>query len=192
MSFDFHDVERLQALYPEHRIELRDGKLIVMSPSDFMTGAIGAQFITFLFTWVNEHALGRVFGAKAGFLMPNGDLLSPKVSFVSRNRLKRLPRTYAAVVPELIVEIKSSTDRVRELEQKIALFIRQGVQIGLLVDPDKLTIRVYRPDSLLEDAEGEEIIAPISILQNGETLTIPDLFPGWELPLEELWAPKYE
>jgi Uma2 family endonuclease len=126
MSISYHDVERLQAFFPEHKIELRDGKLIIMSPSDFMTGVIGAQFITLLNLWVIEHGLGRVFGASVGFLMTNEDLLSPKVSFVSRDRLKQSPRTYVVVIPELVVEIKSSTDRIRELEQKIALFLTPG------------------------------------------------------------------
>src|SRR6266446_10212628 len=182
MSISYHDVERLQAFYPDHKIELREGKLIIMSPSDFATGEIGAQFSTLLNLWVREHGLGRVFSASAGLLMPNGDLLLANVSFVSRERLKQTPRTYVPVVPELIVEIKSSTDRIRELEQQIALFLRQGVQVSLLIDPDKRTVRVYRANSLRQDAEGEEVIFPTTILKDGDTLTIPDLFPGWELP----------
>ena len=192
MSISFHDVERLKSFYPEHKIELREGKLIIMSPSDSVSGDVGVQFSTLLNLWVREYGLGRVLGARAGFLMPNGDLLSPNVSFVSRERLKRIPRTYAAVVPELIVEIKSSTDRIRELEQKIALFLRQGVHVGLLIDPDKQTVRIYGSSSLKEDAEGEEAIFPITILKDGETLTIPDLFPGWKLPIESLWPLVYE
>lgn len=192
MSISFHDVERLQAFYPDHQIELREGKLIIMSPSDSVSGDVGVQFSTLLNLWVRQHGLGRVLDSSTGFRLPNGDLLSPDVSFVSRERLKRTPRTYASVVPELIVEIKSSTDRIRELEQKIALFLRQGVQVSLLVDPDKRTVRIYRSNSLKQDAEGEEVIFPISILQNGETLTIPDLFPGWELPIESLWPLVYE
>ncbi|HLH60728.1 MAG TPA: Uma2 family endonuclease [Ktedonobacteraceae bacterium] len=192
MAMSFHDVERLQAFYPNNKIELREGKLIIMSPSDFVSSEIGSRFIVFLSNWVFKHNAGRIADSSAGFRMPNGDLLSPDVSFVSRERLKQAPRSYADVVPELIVEVKSSTDRIRELEQKIALFIQQGVQVSLLIDPDKRTVRVYRANSLRKDAEGEEDVFPISILQNGDTLTIPDLFPGWELPIEQLWTPKYE
>lgn len=192
MSISFHDVERLETLYPDHRIELREGKLIIMSPSDSVSGEIGVQFSTLLNLWVRQHSLGRVLDSSTGFRLPNGDLLSPDVSFVSRERLKQNPRTYASVVPELIVEIKSSTDRIRELEEKIALFLRQGVQVSLLIDPDKRTVRTYRPSSLRQDAEGEEVIFPTTILKDGDTLTIPDLFPGWELPISNLWPPVYE
>ena len=192
MSINFHDVEKLQAFYPEHKIELREGKLIIMSPSDFATGEIGARFSTLLNLWVLQYSLGHVLGASAGLLMPNGDLLLANVSFVSRERLKQTPRTYLPVVPELVVVIKSSTDRIRELEQKVALFLRQGVQVSLLIDPDKRTVRVYRASSLSQDVEGEEVIFPITILKDGDTLTIPDLFPGWELPVSSLWPPVYE
>lgn len=192
MSISFHDVERLQAIYPDHQIELQEGKLTIMSPSDGISGEIGGEFITLLNTWVRQHGLGRVLDASTGFRLPNGNLLSPDVAFVSRERLKQLPRTYLSVVPELIVEIKSSWDRIRELEEKIALFLRQGVQVGLLIDPDKHTIRIYRASSLTKDAEGEDVIRPERTLHDGETLTIPDLFPGWEIPITSLWPLVFE
>ncbi len=192
MSISFHDVERLQALYPDRQIELREGKLIIMSPSDSVSGEVGARFSMLLSTWVYTYNLGRILDSSTGFRLPNGDLLSPDVSFVSRERLKHNPRTYLSVVPELIVEIKSSRDRLRELEEKIALFLDQGVQVGLLIDPDTHTVRVYRPSGLSKDAESGEAIPQGTILHNGDTLTIPDLFPGWEIPITSLWPSVYE
>lgn len=192
MSMSVSDVEKVQALYPNHQIELRSGKIMIMSPSDIASGEIGAIFSTLLATWVYAQGLGRVLGANTGLHLPNGDLLSPDVSFVSRGRLKQNPRTFASVVPEFIVEIKSSSDRIRELEAKIALFLRQGVQVGLLIDPDKHTVRIYHSGELRKDAEGEEIIPLGTVLHDGDTLTIPELFPGWEIPITDLWPPVYE
>ncbi len=192
MSISFHDVERLQALYPDRQIELREGKLIIMSPSDSVSGEVGARFSMLLSTWVYTNHLGRILDSSTGFRLPNGDLLSPDVSFVSRERLKHNPRTYLSVVPELIVEIKSSRDRLRELEEKIALFLDQGVQVGLLIDPDTHTVTVYRSSGLSKDAESGEAIPLGTTLHNGDTLTIPDLFPGWEIPITSLWPSVYE
>ena len=192
MSISFHDVERLQALYPDRQIELREGKLIIMSPSDSVSGEVGARFSMLLSTWVYTHNLGRILDSSTGFRLPNGDLLSPDVSYVSRERLKHNPRTYLSVVPELIVEIKSSRDRLRELEEKIALFLDQGVQVGLLIDPDTHTVTVYRSSGLSKDAESGEAIPLGTTLHNRDTLTIPDLFPGWEIPITSLWPSVYE
>src|SRR5713226_9431777 len=179
MSISFHDVEKLQALYPDYQIELREGKIIIIGPSDSASGEIGARFSTLLGTWVYSHNLGRVLDASTGFRMPNGDLLSPDVSFVSRERLQQNPRTYLSVVPEFIVEIKSSRDRMRELEEKIALFLSQGVQVGLLIDPDTHTVLVYRSSGLRSNADGEASLPAGIPLRDGDILSIPELFPGW-------------
>jgi len=192
MSITLHDVERLQALYPNHQIELREGNIVIMSPSDSVSGEVGVQFSTLLNVWVRKHNLGRVFDASTGFRLPNGDLLSPDVSFVSRERLKQNPRTYLSVVPELIVEIKSSRDRLRTLEEKITLFLSQGVQVGLLIDPDTQTVSIYRFDRSSTTAESAAFLPQRTTLHNGETLSIPELFPSWEIPITSLWPPVYE
>ena len=192
MSITFHDVERLQALYPNHQIELREGNIVIMSPSDSVSGEVGVQFSTLLNMWVRKHNLGRVFDASTGFRLPNDDLLSPDVSFVSRERLKQNPRTYLSVVPELIVEIKSSRDRLRTLEEKITLFLSQGVQVGLLIDPDTQTVSIYRFDRSSTTAESAAFLPQRTTLHDGETLSIPELFPGWEIPITSLWPPVYE
>jgi len=191
MSISFQDVERLQALYPENQIELREGKLIIMSPSDGVSGAVGVRFSQLLASWVYDHNSGEVLDSSTGFRLPNGDLLSPDVAFVSRTRLKRITRSYLSVVPELIVEIKSSRDRIRGLEEKIALFLGQGVQVGILLDPDKRVVHVYRTAGTSTDDQEESIPQKIT-LQNDDILTIPELFPGWEIPISKFWPTVYE
>lgn len=190
MSMSVHDVERLQALYPENQIELREGKLIIMSPSDGVSGVVGMRFGWFLTSWVVEHKLGEVMDSSTGFRLPNGDLLSPNVAFVSRTRLKKITRSYLSVVPELIVEIKSSSDRIRGLEEKIALFLGQGVEVAILIDPDKRVVSLYRNGGITDD-DGE-VIPRKTTLQNDDLLTIPELFPDWEIAINRFWPADYE
>ncbi len=193
MAISFQDVERLQGLYPDYQIELREGKIIIMSPSDIVSSEIGARLIAQLSIYMYNHNLsGRILESSAGFRLPNGDLLAPDVSFVSRERLKKSPRSYASVMPELIVEIKSSSDRIRELEEKIAVFLSQGVQVGILINPDTHTVSVYRSSGLSEDTEGSPAISQKTMLHDADTLTISELFPGWEMPIASLWPPVYE
>lgn len=186
MSLSLHDVEKLQALYPNHQIELRGGKIILMNPSDGVSGEIGARFGSLLSMWVFSHNQGRILDSSTGFRLPNGDLLSPDISFVSRDRLKQIPRTYLSVVPELIVEIKSSRDRVHELEEKIVLFLSQGVQVGILIDPDTHTVSISRSGGPGKHADTGEPVSQVTTLRDGDTLTIPELFPGWEIPVASL------
>lgn len=52
--------------------------------------------------------------------------------------------------------------------------------IGILIDPDKCTVTIYRPAA-----------EPV-ILRDGDIISIPELLPGWEVPVAELWPIEFE
>ncbi|HEY9849373.1 MAG TPA: Uma2 family endonuclease [Leptolyngbyaceae cyanobacterium] len=184
MTLTVKHLEQLQTILKEnhldYQLELRDGKIIVMGPSDIVSSEIGAQFCRLLGNWVYPRRLGRVFESSGGFILPNSDLTAPDVSFVSAERLRQSPRYFGQIVPDLVVEIKSQSDRIRPLQEKIQLFLNEGARVGILIDPDLLTVTVYRLNN-----------QPV-VLNNGDILTIPELFPDWELPISELWPPVFE
>lgn len=184
MSLTVQDVERLQQKLEDeqqdYQIELQEGNILVMGPSDIESSEIGAQLIYLLKLWVNPRKLGRIFDSSGGFIMPNTDLRAPDVSFVVAERLKRTVRDFAKLVPDLVVEIKSKTDRLSKLEDKIKLFLELGAKVGILINPDNLTVSVYRPNGELELLTGED------------QLTINELLPGWEVAISELWPPVFE
>lgn len=179
------DLEKLQfALSEQHldyQMELVDGKIVVMGPSDVYASEVGVQLASFLWNWVYPRKLGRVFDSSGGFILPNTDLTAPDVSFVSASRLKRSPRYFAQMVPDLAVEIKSQSDRIKPLEEKVLQFLALGTDIGMLIDPDKETVTIYYRDG-----------RPTVVLGNGDIITIPELLPGWEMPVESLWPPVFE
>lgn len=102
------------------------------------------------------------------------------MSFVRADRLKKTKRDFVELVLDLMVEIKSKSDRIKPLEEKIELFLQLGSLVGILIDPDNLTVTVYRLNQ-----------TPV-VLQNGDTLVLPELLPGWELAVSELWPPEFE
>jgi Uma2 family endonuclease len=102
------------------------------------------------------------------------------VSFVSAQRLKRTVRDFGNLVPDLVVEIKSKTDRVAKLEDKLKLFLELGARVAILINPDELTVNVYRPHG------------KIIFLTEDDKLTVDELFPGWEIAISELWPPVFE
>ena len=150
------------------------------SPADFTSGEINARFCAFLFSWVEPRKLGHIIGSKGGFQLANGDVVAPRISFFSRERLKRVPRTYPELAPDLVVEIKSAFDRLASVQQKIQRFLDLGVKVALLIDPDAQTVAVYRLDSR------------VTVLGDSQNLTIPELFPGWELAVSQLWPPVFD
>jgi Uma2 family endonuclease len=60
------------------------------------------------------------------------------------------------------------------------MFLSQGAVVGILIDPDQETVTVYRPTGKSTE------------LSNGDVLTIPELFPGWELTINEIWPPVFD
>ncbi|MEG5057039.1 Uma2 family endonuclease [Microcoleus sp. A2-C5] len=177
------DLNQVQALFSEagldYKIELDDGRLSVMGPSDIVSSEIGSILIRLLGNWVYPRRLGRVFDSAGGFIMPNTNVKAPDVSFVRAARLPQSPRYFGELVPDLVVEIKSQSDRIKPIETKVLKFIELGAVVGLLIDPDEETVTIYR-------STGEP-----TILGNGDILTIPELVLGWELPVSELWPPIF-
>ena len=151
-----------------------------MGLSDVVSSYVIAQLARLLGNWVVPRRLGFVLESSGGFSLPNSNLRGPDVSFVSARKLQRLPRTFANIVPDLIVEVKSSTDRLKPTREKIQMFLSLGTQVGILVDPDKKILEVYRLN--LETV----------VLGEGDILTVPELLEGWELAVSELWPPVFD
>ena len=177
------DIEQVQTAFSEagldYQIELEDGKLSIMGPSDIVSSEIGSILIRLLGNWVYPRRLGRVFDSAGGFIMPDTNVKAPDVSFVRAARLRQSPRYFGQLVPDLVVEIKSQSDRLKPIETKVLKFVELGAIVGIAIDPDAEIVKIYR-------SAGEP-----QILQNGDILTIPELFPGWELPVSELWPPIF-
>ncbi|MEY3403407.1 MAG: hypothetical protein RLZZ86_3023 [Cyanobacteriota bacterium] len=184
MTLTINNLEKIEQILKDddndYQIELQEGNILIMGPSDIESSEIGAEFIYLLKLWTNPRKLGRIFDSSGGFIMPNTDLRAPDVSFVSAQRLKRTVRDFGNLVPDLVVEIKSKTDRVSKLEDKLKLFLELGAKVGILINPDELTVTVYRPDG------------KITLLTEDDKLTVSELFPGWEIAISELWPPVFE
>jgi Uma2 family endonuclease len=186
IMFTIAELRELQTEHPDWRMELVDGSIVVMGPSDYESDEIGTELAAQLRNWVKPRKLGRVTGSSAGFILPTTkeslgrDLRAPDVSFVKAERLKKTKRDFVQLVPDLTVEVKSKTDRVKVLVEKIQLFLELGSTVGILIDPDERTVTVYRLGQ-----------SP-AILRDNDQLTLPDLLPGWELTVSDLWPPEFD
>jgi Uma2 family endonuclease len=176
------DLERLQEQLPDYRMELVDGEIILMSPSGYESDEVAAEIIRQLGNWVRPRRLGRVAASSAGFKLPNAteDVRAPDASFVRASRFRHTTEDFAQLVPDLSFEVKSKTDSLDKLREKLRRFLVLGTQVGVLVDPRTQTLEVHRPE--------QEPIA----LHNGDVLTIPELLPGWEMAVESIWSPVFD
>ena len=174
------DLEKVQAQLPDYRMELVDGEISLTGPSGYESDEVALEIDRQLANWVRPRKLGRVTASGAGFILPNTDLRAPDVSFVKADRLRRTTEDYTQLVPDLIFEIKSKSDSVKKLRDKIQDFLNLGAQVGVLVDPRTQTVEVYRPGAVAV------------VLHNGDVFTVPELLSGWKMPVSDIWAPEFE
>ena len=101
------DLEQVQKSLSEagldYQLELVEGKIEIMGPSDIVSSEIGVTFSRLLANWVYPRRLGRVFDSAGGFILPDTNLKAPDVSFVRASRLRQSVRYFAELVPDLVV-----------------------------------------------------------------------------------------
>src|SRR5256885_16464745 len=114
--------ELLRLNLPNKRTELVDGRLYVREPAGARHGEAAARLLSAIVVHVYGHKLGRVFTAETGFtLRTNPDTVrAPDVAFVREDRAAELPsHGYAAMAPDLVVEVLSPDDRPGEVRAKV-------------------------------------------------------------------------
>jgi Uma2 family endonuclease len=173
--------EQLCRKYRKLRLELTStGELIVMPPTGAETGRSNAHLIYQLMAWTQKDATGVCFGETAGFVLPNGAIRSPDASWIKREKWDSLTdqqkKRFGPWCPDFVAELRSPSDRLSELRNKMVEYIETGASLGWLIDPFKRQVYVYRPN--------EEVIT----LDNPETVSGDPLLPGFTLNLAQLWS----
>ena len=146
MTLTAKDLEVFQRQHPDHRLELVDGEIIVMSPSGLESDEVAAEIIRQLGNWVRPRRLRRVAASSAGYVLPNAseDVRAPDASFILIDRLRRTTRKFAQLVPDLMFEVASESDRPERLRLKIQTLLELGTQMGVLVDPRVQALETHR------------------------------------------------
>ena len=135
---------------PDLRIELTaKGELILMSPSGARTGHRESNINLSLAAWSKTDGTGIAFGSSAGFTLPNGAKRAPDASWMRLERWNQLTadeqEVFSPVCPDFVVELRSPSDTVAELKEKLSEYIANGARLGWLLDPMNKTAYVYRP-----------------------------------------------
>ena len=85
-----------------------------------------------------------------------------------------------AGVPNFVIELRSQSDRVRVLREKMHEWLASGAQLGWLVDPELRTVEIYRPGFEAETRAGAFSIAGEGPVDG----FVLDLAPVWD-PLQD-------
>lgn len=134
---------------PGKSTELVRGRLIVSEPPGTNHGRVAARLAMLVGVFVHQHELGDVFAQDTGFQIESSPdtVRAPDLAFVARDRRAQLTRRgYSPLAPDLIVEIVSPDDSPGKVLAKISAWLEAGVRVAWVIDPERSTAQVYRPD----------------------------------------------
>jgi Uma2 family endonuclease len=155
------------------------GELIIMPPAGFETGDQNAEITMQLRQWAKKDGTGMTFDSSTGFTLPNGAVRAPDASWVKNERAhaltKKQRRKFAPICPDFVIELRSQTDRLKVVQEKMREYMENGARLGFLLDPGTKSVYVYRPGGRVE------------VLENPKAVAADPVLPGFALDLTEVW-----
>src|SRR2546428_842720 len=124
-----------------YRYELVEGRVIRMSPVGYLHGKTAVQLIFLLQRHLSGRHLGVAFTELGFKLASNPDTVrAPDVAFIRQDRIPANPRGFWAGPPDLAVEVLSPDDRPSEVQNKVEEYLRRGVPLVVVIDPEDKTV----------------------------------------------------
>jgi Uma2 family endonuclease len=168
----------------EWRIERNaEGEILLMPPTGGTTSNQNALLNAALTLWSLRDGTGVAFDSSGGFDLPNGATRSPDAAWIKKSRLATLTpeqkKHFLPLCPDFVSELRSSSDRLKTLQEKMQEYLDNGVQLGWLLDTPNRRVYVYRP--------GQGVLC----LENPTTLSGDPVLPGFVLDLVSIWEPNF-
>jgi len=162
--FDFCQINR------DLRIERDEqGEIIIMAPTGWETGSRNAEITMQLQQWAKRNGEGIAVDSSTGYNLPNKATRSPDASWVMKERLDTIGaakrKKFLPLCPDFVIELKSRTDTLQQLQAKMQEWIANGAQLGWLIEPDAKRVYVYRPNMQVETIENANSISGDPLLK---------------------------
>jgi Uma2 family endonuclease len=171
--------EEFAAQYSNQRAELVRGRVVKVPMPSQKHGKIC--------NWVGFYLTQHVTTGNLGHVMTNDSFVRTEdgpdtlrgadVCFFSYDRLPRgpVPEGVLPVVPELVFEVRSPSDRWAALVAKAIEYLDAGVAVVVVLDPKTESATVFRA----EDRQ--------ATFEKDDTLTVPDVLPGFAVPVQKFF-----
>jgi Uma2 family endonuclease len=146
------------------------GELIIMSPVGGESGEKEANLIGDLIIWNRQLKLGKVFSSSTIFSLPNKGDRSPDVAWVSNQKWENLTKEeregFPPICPDFVIELRSKSDRLRPLQDKMLEYLDSGLRLGWLINPQQKQVEIYRPNQVVEIVKMPVILSGEDLLPN--------------------------
>ncbi len=156
-----------------------NGELIIMPPTGSETGNRNAKLTQQLGNWTDEDGTGINFDSSTGFKLPNGADRSPDAAWMSLEKWNSLTEEqkvrFAPICPDFVVEIRSPSDSLQSLQDKMQEYLDNGVKLGWLIDRKNRRVYIYCPQT------------EVKCLENPITVSGEPLLSGFQLHTDKIW-----
>jgi Uma2 family endonuclease len=164
---------------PDLRLELTPNlELMVMAPTFSISGKRNLNLGSQVYIWNEQTELGEAFDSSSGydFTTIGGGKPSPDVSWIEKSRLEGISlEQLCPVVPDFVVELRSTKDNLSQLQKKMRGYQRLGVRLGLLINPKDRQVEIFR---LRQEPE---------LLESPTEIDCGEVMPGFVLNLRRIW-----
>jgi Uma2 family endonuclease len=156
------------------------GELVIVAPVGGEGGSREADLIGDLVYWNRRTQLGKVFSSSTCFRLPNGGDRSPDAAWVNLERWNQLTpeqqKKFPPICPDFVIELRSESDALEPLQQKMQEYLSNGLRLGWLVNPQDRQVEIYRANQ------------PKQILQDPKQIDGEDILPSFVFELAILWG----
>jgi Uma2 family endonuclease len=165
----------------ETNVELVRGIVVRYPMPGGKHGEVARKGAKFVGNFVDDHALGRVMSNDTFIVVRFDDppvIRGADACYLSYNTWPKdrpLPDGPLEVPPELVIEVRSPSDRWGVLFAKVGDYLTAGVRAVVVFDPRTESASVYRQDEFQQ------------IFHNGDEFTLPDILPGFAVPVRQFF-----
>ena len=154
------------------------GELIVVPPTGGETGNRNLRLTQQLGNWSDANGTGLAFDSSTLFILPNKARRSPDAAWILLERWNALTpeerETFPPICPDFVVELRSPSDSLRSIQDKMQEYLDNGARLGWLINPKGQQAEIYR-----QGEQKEVLQAPINLF--GE-----QVLPGFVLDLKAI------
>ena len=163
----------------DKRYELHEGVLIEQPSATVIHALIVSLLVMMVGNDIRGQKLGRVFGDNLDYLLGEGIILKPDVSFVAASRVEGGLPNYFHFAPDLAVEVLSPSNSASEISYKVITYLRYGSRLIWIIDPAQKIVTVHEP--------GTEGTILSRVLTRDDTLTGGEILPDFRLLVREIF-----
>jgi Uma2 family endonuclease len=131
-----------------------------------------------LWPHVIKNHLGEVCTAPLDVRLSKDTALQPDLIFISNARAGIIQEDWIAGAPDLVVEVSSPSTAAYDRATKLPIYAETGVPEVWLIDSQARTVEVLK-------LQGRKYFVDVTLA--GDQVLTSTLFPGWQLPLRDLF-----